>query len=102
MFSAALERVEKLIADDEAARQREVQSEADSLEEREKADIAHASALAEMRRRVHRSTPVFVRDFLVNWWSRRWSTPSCTTARARIPGRSASAWSTRWCGASDR
>ena len=32
VFSAALERVEKLIADDEAARQRELQSEADSLE----------------------------------------------------------------------
>jgi hypothetical protein len=70
VFSAALERVEKLIADDEAARQREVQSEADSLEEKEKADIAHASALAEMRRRIHRSTPVFVRDFLANWWSK--------------------------------
>jgi hypothetical protein len=70
VFSAALERVEKLIADDEAARQRELQPTAASLEAREKADIAHASALAEMRRRVFRTTPVFVRDFLNTWWTK--------------------------------
>jgi hypothetical protein len=70
VFSSAMERLEKLIADDEQARQREIQPTAQSLEQKEKADISHASALAEVRRRVNKRTPVFVRDFLSTWWTR--------------------------------
>lgn len=70
VFSSAMERLEKLIADDAQARQRELQPTAHSLEQKERADIAHASALAEIRRRVSKRTPVFVRDFLVNWWTK--------------------------------
>ncbi len=70
VFSAAMERLEKLIADDAQARQRELQPTAMSLEQKEKADISHASALAEIRRRVTKRTPLFVRDFLTTWWTR--------------------------------
>jgi hypothetical protein len=70
VFSSAAERLEKLITDDAQARQRELAPTAQSLEQKEKADISHASALAEVRRRVNKRTPLFVRDFLATWWTR--------------------------------
>jgi hypothetical protein len=70
VFSAAMERLEKLIADDAQARERELAPTAQSLAQKEKADISHASALAEVRRRVTKRTPTFVRDFLSTWWTR--------------------------------
>jgi len=70
VFSAAMERLEKLIAEDEQRRQNELKPTADSLEQKERTDIAQASALAEIRRRCGKRTPVFVRDFLVTWWTK--------------------------------
>jgi hypothetical protein len=70
VFSSAMERLEKLIADDAQARLAEIQGQARSLEQKERHDIAHASALAEIRRRCGKRTPVFVRDFLVSWWTK--------------------------------
>jgi hypothetical protein len=70
VFSSAMERLEKLIANDAQARQAELAPTAQSLAQKEKADISHATALAEVRRRVNRRTPPFVRDFLSAWWTR--------------------------------
>ncbi len=70
VFTAAQERVEKLAAESAKVREAELQTTAKQLEQQEQAEIAHASALAEVRRRIRRKTPDFVRDFLLEWWTR--------------------------------
>ena len=70
VFTAAQERVEKLAAESVRVHEAELQTTAKQLEQQEQAEIAHASALAEVRRRIRRRTPDFVRDFLLEWWTR--------------------------------
>jgi hypothetical protein len=70
VFTAAQERVEKLAAESVKVREAELQTTARQLEQQEQSEIAHASALAEVRRRIRRKTPDFVRDFLLEWWTR--------------------------------
>jgi hypothetical protein len=70
VFAAAHERIEKLASESIKVREAELQTTARQLEQQEQAEIAHASALAEVRRRIRRKTPDFVRDFLLEWWTR--------------------------------
>lgn len=70
VFTAAQERVDKLAAESVKVRAAELATKAKELEQQEQAEIAHASALAEVRRRIRRRTPDFVRDFLLEWWTR--------------------------------
>jgi hypothetical protein len=70
MFNDAIARIERAVAEDAAKREEVLAAAAQELEQQEQAEIAHASALAEVRRRLHRRTPDFVRDFLLEWWTK--------------------------------
>jgi Protein of unknown function (DUF1631) len=70
IFSAALGTLEKLVEENRRSCQEEIEPVAAELARNEEAEIAHATALAEIKRRVTRKTPEFVRDFLFQWWSK--------------------------------
>lgn len=70
IFSAALGTLEKLVEENRRSREEEIEPVAAELARNEEAEIAHATALAEVKRRVTRKTPEFVRDFLYRWWSK--------------------------------
>ena len=70
VFTAASAQIQTLVAAIATERQSELNSSAHALEEKERAEIAHATALAEVRRRVMGPTPLYVREFLNGWWTR--------------------------------
>lgn len=70
IFSVALDTLEKIVEETRQARQTELASTTVELTRKEEAEIAHATALAEVKRRVTRRTPAFVRDFLYGWWTK--------------------------------
>ncbi|MGA8053457.1 MAG: DUF1631 family protein [Burkholderiales bacterium] len=69
-FTVAIEHLEKLLADEATTREGELAKTARRLEQQEQAEIGHASALAEVRRRIRRKTPDYIRDFLLEWWTK--------------------------------
>ncbi len=70
IFTAALDTLEQMVEESRAARQQELAPTTSELERSEEAEIAHATALAEIKRRVTRKTPAFVREFLYQWWTK--------------------------------
>ena len=70
IFTAALDTLEQMVAENREARQQELAPTTSELERKEEAEIAHATALAEIKRRVTRKTPPFVREFLYQWWTK--------------------------------
>jgi hypothetical protein len=70
IFTAALDTVEQMVAENRETRQQELAPTTSELERKEEAEIAHATALAEIKRRMTRKTPAFVRDFLYQWWTK--------------------------------
>ncbi len=70
IFTAALDTLEQMVAENRATRQQELAPTTTELERKEEAEIAHATALAEIKRRVTRKTPAFVREFLYQWWTK--------------------------------
>jgi hypothetical protein len=69
VFTVAFESLEGLVSSAATSRQQDLQVTERSLEQQERAAIAHAAALAEIRRRVKRAPP-FVREFLTEWWAK--------------------------------
>ncbi len=70
IFTAALDTLEQMVAENREARQQELAPTTSELERKEEVEIAHATALAEIKRRMTRKTPAFVRDFLYQWWTK--------------------------------
>jgi hypothetical protein len=70
IFTAALDTLEQMVAENRETRQQELAPTTTELERKEEAEIAHATALAEIKRRVTRKTPAFVREFLYQWWTK--------------------------------
>ena len=70
IFTAALDTLEKMVEENRETRQQELAPTTTELERKEEAEIAHATALAEIKRRVTRKTPAFVREFLYQWWTK--------------------------------
>ncbi|HSD44760.1 MAG TPA: DUF1631 family protein [Burkholderiales bacterium] len=70
VFTVAQETLEKLIAEDAQRREKEIEPTTVELVRKEEAEIAHHTALAEIKRRVTRKTPGFVREFLYHWWTK--------------------------------
>jgi hypothetical protein len=70
IFTAALDTLEKMVEENRETRQQELAPTTTELERKEEAEIAHATALAEIKRRVTRKTPPFVREFLYQWWTK--------------------------------
>jgi uncharacterized membrane protein YkvA (DUF1232 family) len=70
IFTAALDTLEQMVAENRETRQQELAPTTTELERKEEAEIAHATALAEIKRRMTRKTPAFVRDFLYQWWTK--------------------------------
>jgi hypothetical protein len=70
VFTAALETIEKIVAEERESRQTELAPTTAELARKEEAEIAQHTALAEIKRRVTRKTPQFVRDFLYQWWTK--------------------------------
>lgn len=70
IFTVALDTLEKIVEENREARQTELTPTTVELTHKEEAEIAHASALAEIKRRVVRGTTAFVRDFLYTWWTK--------------------------------
>jgi uncharacterized membrane protein YkvA (DUF1232 family) len=70
IFTAALDTLEQMVAENRETRQQELAPTTSELERKEEAEIAHATALAEIKRRVTRKTPAFVREFLYQWWTK--------------------------------
>lgn len=70
IFTAALDTLEQMVEESRATRQQELAPTTRELERSEEAEIAHATALAEIKRRVTRKTPAFVREFLYQWWTK--------------------------------
>jgi hypothetical protein len=70
IFTAALETIESIVQEMRERQQTELTPTTAELTRKEEAEIAHATALAEIKRRVTRRTPAFVRDFLYNWWTK--------------------------------
>jgi uncharacterized membrane protein YkvA (DUF1232 family) len=70
IFTAALETLEKILEEERQSRQTELAPTTAELARKEEAEIAHHTALAEIKRRVTRKTPPFVRDFLYQWWTK--------------------------------
>ncbi|MGE5792724.1 MAG: DUF1631 family protein, partial [Bacteroidota bacterium] len=70
IFTAALDTLEKIVEENRATRQQELAPTTTELERKEEAEIAHATALAEIKRRVTRKTPAYVREFLYQWWTK--------------------------------
>jgi uncharacterized membrane protein YkvA (DUF1232 family) len=70
IFTAALDTLEQMVAENRETRQQELAPTTSELERKEEVEIAHATALAEIKRRMTRKTPAFVRDFLYQWWTK--------------------------------
>jgi hypothetical protein len=70
VFTAAQETLERLIAEDVQRREKEIEPTTAELVRKEEAEIAHHTALAEIKRRATRKTPGFVREFLYHWWTK--------------------------------
>lgn len=70
VFTLAQETLEKLIQEDSQRRESEIAPTTAELARKEEAEIAHHTALAEIKRRVTRRTPGFVREFLYHWWTK--------------------------------
>src|SRR5262245_6537242 len=70
LFTAALDTLEQMVEENRQTRQQELAPTTSELERKEEAEIAHATALAEIKRRVTRKTPAFVREFLYQWWTK--------------------------------
>ena len=70
IFTAALDTLEQMVAENRETRQQELAPTTSELERKEEAEIAHATALAEIKRRVTRKTPAYVREFLYQWWTK--------------------------------
>jgi hypothetical protein len=70
IFTAALETLEKIVEEERQSRQTELAPTTAELVRKEEAEIAHHTAVAEIKRRVTRKTPPFVRDFLYQWWTK--------------------------------
>jgi hypothetical protein len=70
VFTAALETLENIVEEERQSRQTELAPTTAELTRKEEAEIAHHTALAEIKRRVTRKTPPFVRDFLYQWWTK--------------------------------
>jgi hypothetical protein len=70
VFNVAQETLEKLIAEDAQRREKEIEPTTAELVRKEEAEIAHHTALAEIKRRATRRTPGFVREFLYHWWTK--------------------------------
>jgi hypothetical protein len=70
VFTVAQEKLEELLREDAQNREREIAPTTVELAKKEEAEIAHATALAEIKRRVTRRTPGFVREFLYHWWTK--------------------------------
>jgi uncharacterized membrane protein YkvA (DUF1232 family) len=70
IFTAALDTLEQMVEENRATRQQELAPTTNELARKEEAEIAHATALAEIKRRVTRKTPAFVREFLYQWWTK--------------------------------
>lgn len=70
LFPQAEAQLETLIGRLSLSQTTEFRSTAEALEQKERAEVAHTSALAEIRRRVTGTTPVFLRTFLADWWSK--------------------------------
>jgi Protein of unknown function (DUF1631) len=70
IFTAALDTLEQMVEENRQTRQRELAPTTSELERKEEAEIAHATALAEIKRRVTRKTQSFVREFLYQWWTK--------------------------------
>jgi uncharacterized membrane protein YkvA (DUF1232 family) len=70
IFTAALDTLEQMVAENRATRQEELAPTTNELARKEEVEIAHATALAEIKRRVTRKTPAFVREFLYQWWTK--------------------------------
>lgn len=69
IFPQAEAQLETLIGRVSLSQTSEFRSTAATLEEKERAEVAHTSALAEIRRRVTGQTPAYLREFLDAWWS---------------------------------
>jgi Protein of unknown function (DUF1631) len=70
LFSVALDTIEKIVEENRQSQQKALAPTTVELTRKEEAEIAHATALAEIKRRVTRRTPAFVRDFLYAWWTK--------------------------------
>jgi len=70
IFTAALETLEKIVEEERQSVQTELAPTTAELTRKEEAEIAHHTAIAEIKRRVTRKTPPFVRDFLYQWWTK--------------------------------
>jgi hypothetical protein len=70
VFTVAQETLEKLIQEDSQRREQEIAPTTAELLRKEEAEIAHHTALAEIKRRATRRTPGFVREFLYHWWTK--------------------------------
>jgi hypothetical protein len=70
VFTVAQETLEKLIQEDSERREKEIEPTTAELVRKEEAEIAHHTALAEIKRRATRKTPGFVREFLYHWWTK--------------------------------
>jgi len=70
VFTAALETLEKIGEEERQSHQKELAPTTVELARKEEAEIAHATALAEIKRRITRKTPAFVREFLYQWWTK--------------------------------
>jgi hypothetical protein len=70
VFTVAQETLEKLMHEDSQRREQEIAPTTAELVRKEEAEIAHHTALAEIKRRATRRTPGFVREFLYHWWTK--------------------------------
>jgi hypothetical protein len=70
VFTVTQEKLEELLQEDAQNRAQEIAPTTVELARKEEADIAHTTALAEIKRRVTRKTPGFVREFLYHWWTK--------------------------------
>jgi len=70
VFNVALDMLEKIVEENRQSQQTVLAPTTVELARKEEVEIGHASALAEIKRRVTRKTPGFVRDFLYTWWAK--------------------------------
>ena len=70
IFAPAEARLDALLASIAAAQQQDNVAMTREIEERERFEVATASAMAELKRRMDVASPIFVREFLIQWWSR--------------------------------
>jgi ElaB/YqjD/DUF883 family membrane-anchored ribosome-binding protein len=70
VFNAALEQLTQAVAHATQAQRSQIDSRTDKLVREEEREAAHSAALIEIRQRMARKTPGFVREFLYQWWSK--------------------------------